>query len=344
MQPGDIYNPNPNLNSSSPAEIQTRSAFPSSVTYPARLNPTPHPYNDPPPPPIHPSQSQPFPSNQTRPLPPPFVPASRPQQQQGYDDPFADGTHHYPSQPNLTSHTRPMHEVGIPSGPRMPLSSQAFPPYPPNPQNQSQTYPANSQQFMPSPPQPLQHLSPPRLQTQRARFDSTPNMSYQSSNSYPYGLADNRLASPPPMIQHHSSSSTAGIGYPPRNPYDIGPPGAEDDINDSAPLLSHAAPDPRFGIPQTNSAMSLRPDLRFQLSDPGYGHGSDIGAMTGRDGGSEDEHMHGDGNGYMNGHGNGYMNGNGNSYGGGEDDEPMVHYGPVPARVLRRNRTQKRIA
>ena len=337
MQPGDIYNPHPSFDPIIPSEMQTRSAFPSSVTYPARLNQTPNPYNDSPPP-IHHSQSQPFPTDQTRPMPPPFV--SSHSQQQGYDDPFSDGAHHYPSQ--LTQ-PRPLHEVGSPSGPRIPLPSQPFPPYPQNPQ-QSQTFPANAQQFMQSPPQPPQHLSPPRLQTQRTRFDSTSNMSYVTSTSQPYGLTDNRLASPPPMLQHHSSSSTAGIGYPPRNPYDVGPPGAEDDINDSAPLLAHAAPDPRFGIPQSHSAMSIHPESRYQLSDPGYGHESDIGALTGRDGGSEDEHMQGNGNGYMNGHGQGYMNGNANGYGGGGDDEPMVHYGPVPARVLRRNRTQKRIA
>lgn len=40
--------------------------------------------------------------------------------------------------------------------------------------------------------------------------------------------------------------------------------------------------------------------------------------------------------------GNGY-DANGGVVGGDEDDEANVHYGPVPARVLRRNRTQKRV-
>ncbi len=109
----------------------------------------------------------------------------------------------------------------------------------------------------------------------------------------------------------------------------------DDDINDSAPLLAHAAPDPRFGIPQTSSAMSMRPGqaVRFQLEDNGRGYGgeSDIAAQNQ--------------NGFGNGNGNGYGGGGyGGGRGGEDEDETMVHYGPVPTRVMRRNRTQKRVA
>jgi len=160
--------------------------------------------------------------------------------------------------------------------------------------------------------------SPPR-----ARFDS--NASYHSNhNSYPYGLNDTRLSSPPPLLQQHSSSSSFAP-YPPQPT--VRPQGGlygnaqDDDINDSAPLLSHATPDARFGIPQSNSAMSMRPQQsRYQLSDTGAhgpGQGGDIGVVPG---------------------------GWSNSFNGpGDDEDVNVHYGPVPNRVLRRNRTQKKI-
>jgi len=137
-------------------------------------------------------------------------------------------------------------------------------------------------------------------------------------------------------MQHHSSSSTAGGGYPPR-PANLS--GGDEDIHDSAPLLAHAAPDVRFGIPQSAS----RPAVRYQLSDTGRGAGgeSDIGLPGRAENGVEYEN--GYGNGGLNGYGNGGLNGYGGG-GGDEDDETMVHYGPVPVRVMRRNRTQKRVA
>lgn len=98
-------------------------------------------------------------------------------------------------------------------------------------------------------------------------------------------------------------------------------------MNDSAPLLSHATPDARFGIPQSASAMSMRPQRTgYQLSDSGAVSGQqrpgqqdgDMGVVPG-----------------------GWNNG---FNGPGDEDDVNVHYGPVPTRVVRRNRTQKRVA
>ena len=98
--------------------------------------------------------------------------------------------------------------------------------------------------------------------------------------------------------------------------------GPDDDMNDSAPLLSHASVDPRFGIPQSGSAMSMRPANRYQLSDAGggrpQGQESDIGVVPG-----------------------GWDNSFNTPH---DEDDSNVHYGPVPTRVLRRNRTQKKVA
>ena len=99
--------------------------------------------------------------------------------------------------------------------------------------------------------------------------------------------------------------------------------GADDDLTDSAPLLSHASVDPRFGIPQSASVMSMRPQNRYQLSDVGsagrpLGQESDIGVVPG---------------------------GWDSSFNTPQDeDDTNVHYGPLPTRVLRRNRTQKKVA
>lgn len=75
-------------------------------------------------------------------------------------------------------------------------------------------------------------------------------------------------------------------------------------MNDSAPLLNHARPDPRFGI-------GMQPQS-YQLSDR-PGPGSDAG-------------VHFD-----------------NPYGNGPQEESNVRYGPLPSRIVRRNRTQKRV-
>lgn len=101
---------------------------------------------------------------------------------------------------------------------------------------------------------------------------------------------------------------------------------ADDDMNDSRPLLAHAAPDSRFGIPQSTSAMSMTaPAVRYQLSDAGAG---DMGVtMYTGNGDAEGQ--------------NGF--GTGDGVGAAGEDEVNMHYGPVPARIVRRNRTQKRV-
>ena len=138
-------------------------------------------------------------------------------------------------------------------------------------------------------------------------------------------MTDNRLTSPPPLLPQHSSTSSIPV-YPPRPT--VGPQGGfygngqDDDINDSAPLLQHATPDARFGIPHSTSAMSMRPTPnRYQLSDngaTGLGQDGDMGVVPG-----------------------GWDNSFNNP---GDEDDNNVHYGPVPNRVIRRNRTQKRVA
>lgn len=133
---------------------------------------------------------------------------------------------------------------------------------------------------------------------------------------------------------------------------------------DSAPLLNHASVDPRFGIPQSHSAMSIRPELtgqgyaydnhnrgnspapgagpaRYQLNDNGYGPGGDVGVIPNRWKGSGAGSLPG---GYPDGGASGVMP----EYGLGgmtppEQEENNVHYGPVPTKVLRRNRTQKKV-
>ncbi|KAK8865591.1 hypothetical protein IAR55_000735 [Kwoniella newhampshirensis] len=332
MNPGDIYTPphqqqQQHVPRSDAYSSPTRQNLPHSPTYP--IQSTHHypsapaqmtnPYDNPPP--LHSSQSQPFP--QAPPPQPPYHPQSpfndpynspqRPptapmQQQAGWHEP--QGSHHHVSYPNVPNPSHGQHGAG--------------PVYSLPPQQQGTPVP----------------LSPPT----RTRFDS--NVSYHSQNSlvpgerlpapnpYPYGLSDNRLASPPPLLPHHSSSSSIGgpLGTPTYPPHGYGPThthnAPDDDMNDSAPLLHHAAPDPRFGIPQSSSAMSLTP--RYQLSDTG-GAAGDVGMLPGRWDNGQAERQ-----------GNGYGNG-APIHGGPEDDEANVHYGPLPTRVVRRNRTQKRV-
>ncbi|WWD18233.1 hypothetical protein CI109_102683 [Kwoniella shandongensis] len=333
MNPGDIYTP-PHLQQqqqqpphrSDGYGSPTRQNLPHSTTFPiqsshhypsapAQLS---NPYDNPPP--LHTSLSQPFPQNQAQgqapyqqqqsPFNDPFSSPQRPPtapMQQGWQEP--QGSHHHASYPN------------------MPTSPPAYG----EPRN---SLPLHQQQHTPVP------LSPPN----RARFDS--NVSYHSQNnlpppgsiggSYAYGLSDNGLASPPPLLPHHSSSSSIGgggpLGQPSYLPHGYGPThggngGQDDDMNDSAPLLNHAAPDPRFGILQSSSAMSMTP--RYQLSDNGgAGAAGDVGMLPGR-------WDHGDAERQGNGYGNG-----GPLH---DEDEANVHYGPLPTRVVRRNRTQKRV-
>ena len=292
MQSGDIYRPQGD--DEQPRQQQgytspTRTGFPASTTYPT-VGYGSNLYDNPPPAPgqLPHSQSQPFAT-----FPPtggygdPFNddPPTQPIQQQGYADP--PGSRHYSPQPSMSN------TVPFPGSP------------------------------------PRQGTSPP--QGPRTRFQS--NVSYHSTHgltntpSYSY---DNRLASPPPLLPHHSSSSSVGQVYPPMPT--TTPQGAlyggrahDDDVNDSAPLLAHATPDARFGIPPSGSMQSLRPPNRYQLSDVGSpGRASGEGDM-GIAPGSWDASR--------------FPNG-----GPGEEDDNNVHYGPVPNRIVRRNRTQKRVA
>ncbi|WWC68306.1 uncharacterized protein I206_102230 [Kwoniella pini CBS 10737] len=236
----------------------------------------------------------------------PFNPPSAPvqHQPQGWAEP--QGNRHHISQPLSPSH-QPQ-QIG---GPRYSIPVQG-----------------NQNPYASPTPAPL---SPPRT-----RFDSNP--SYYSAHQSSYGgLSDHRLSSPPPLLPHSSSSSSSmmGVGlgqrpsYPPHG-YDNHVAGnQDDDINDSAPLLSHAAPDPRFGIPQSTSAMSMNgPNGRgYQLSDtgPALGNGGDVGMLPGRWEDNEQQR-------------NGYA-----APPNQDEDEVNVHYGPLPPRVVRRNRTQKRV-
>lgn len=94
---------------------------------------------------------------------------------------------------------------------------------------------------------------------------------------------------------------------------------------DSAPLLNHASADPRFGVPPRGGTPA-----RFQLQDNG-----DVGVLPNRW-----RHDSGLDNGSQVGQPYGY------GLGGGHEpppDDSNVHYGPLPTRVLRRNRTQKKV-
>lgn len=182
----------------------------------------------------------------------------------------------------------------------------------------------------------MHNLAPPDPNAPRARFDSNvshhSNNSFPPSNSQPYGLTDNRLASPPPLLPQHSSASS--MGYPPQPAFPHSNShqyGLQDDEMDNTPLLNHASADPRFGVPGGGSPAPAR----FQLQD-----GGDVGVMPNRW-----RHDSGYDQGRQNGAGTpqpyGYGLGGGNEPPG--EDETNVRYGPLPTRVLRRNRTQKKV-
>ncbi|WRT66006.1 uncharacterized protein IL334_002957 [Kwoniella shivajii] len=325
MNPGDIYTPphgqqpyNQQRSDgyTSPTHQQQQQPPYSSHHYPSdpvpqqHLTPMTNPYDTPPPLNQSYSSPQPFPQAQYSspsygdPFNPP--PAPPPNQAQGWAEQPGNRHHQsFPNQPLSPSH-QPLPPPGI---------GGAVPRYSLPPQQNSYNSPAP--------------LSPPR-----ARFDS--NVSY---NSAPYGLSDNRLSSPPPLMPHHSSSSSiTGLAnihpsYPPHGYGNHVAGNQDDDINDSAPLLSHAAPDARFCIPQSTSAMSMR----YQLNDNGPASNSgmgprqsdvgDVGMIPGRWDDNENQH-------------NGYA---APPHMANEDDEVNVHYGPLPTRVVRRNRTQKRV-
>jgi chitin synthase len=99
---------------------------------------------------------------------------------------------------------------------------------------------------------------------------------------------------------------------------------------DNAPLLNHATADPRFGVPINNGRAS---PARYQLQD-----GGDVGVMPNRwrhDSGWDSSSQNGSAAPM------GYGLGGGNEPPG--EDESNVRYGPLPTRVLRRNRTQKKV-
>jgi chitin synthase len=332
MNPGDLYNPN----SPDRRDQYSGSRLPPSQSYPAQLPPPgrqptfppPNPYDQLSPMPTGPSsfptsQSTPFPRSGPTPTPyaDPFHDNNGPPPPGQWENP--PGSRHYASYPALPVSPPPVSGPGQGQGQGYGIQGprQSLPP------NQG------GQPLAMSPPR--QNLPPPDMNIPRARFDS--NVSYQSANSFPatsnsqpYGLSDNRLASPPPLLPHHSSASS--VGYPP-GPFPHSTPhqySHQDDEMDNAPLLNHASADPRFGAPYPSGARSPAP-ARFQLQD-----GGDVGVMpnrwrhdSGLDGGSQNGQPYGYG------------------LGGGHEpppqDETNVRYGPLPTRVLRRNRTQKKV-
>lgn len=129
----------------------------------------------------------------------------------------------------------------------------------------------------------------------------------ESNVSYntPYGLQDNRLQSPPPLFPSHSTGDMSTPGFSTSGPGPYGHP-LEDDFNDAQPLLTHARPHPSFNI----HAMPPPPSAPY---DPPI-QGDASGRVR-----FDDPYQEGPG------------------------EQSNVHYGVPPARVLRRNRTQKRV-
>ncbi|EIW73092.1 hypothetical protein TREMEDRAFT_70893 [Tremella mesenterica DSM 1558] len=273
--------------------------------------------------PYSPTGPRPLPTSNTYPQAQQFSnPYEDPPPIQHQPQPFpVSQTQPFPSRPSFGS--QPINHPGDPfrNPPEAPLwhspeGSHHYPSLPP-------TSPIAMQQIGgPLSPRNRPHSGPqPQYQT------SPPPRTSIVENPF---LPDHGMTSPPPLLPHQSSE----YPYPPR--MSIGGSQSyvghlDDDANDSAPLLSHAHPDSSLvggmgAIPTSHSAMSMRPDLsrvRYQLSDAG----SQI-PLNGMGGmGESDVGVQGYGN------ENGY-----------EGDEPSnVHYGPIPTRILRRNRTQKRV-
>ncbi|TYJ53623.1 chitin synthase 4, partial [Cryptococcus floricola] len=252
--------------------------------------------------------------------PSPQRPPSAPLYNHNGQQPWAEpqGSHHHASYPDpLSPHHAPRYSV--PTAQPLPYGASPAASHAPIPALSSPTHPS--------------YLPPPQHTTPTAQHVQAP------AYPYPSGI-DDRLTSPPPLMPHHSSHSNVNVGLLPADyPHNSYPPQSygnapepEDDMNDSHPLLAHAAPDPRFGfgIPASQSAMSMRPGtgtgVRYQLSDNGAG---DMGVpMYATPGGAEGQA------GFHAGDGLGHEE---------EDDYGNVHYGPIPSRIVRRNRTQKRV-
>ena len=158
------------------------------------------------------------------------------------------------------------------------------------------------------------------LEPPRTRFDSNPSF----LNPPPSGM-DHRLMTPPPLLQQHSSASD--MSFPNSNRQSFGAPmgpGYEDqnDANDSAPLLNHAQP--AFGLPHSQTGYTLRDDgmgdMGMRNGGPGQGYSNSSIGFGGVPNGFQAPQAQ-----------------------GMDDDGRNVRYGPVPDRVIRRNRTQKRV-
>jgi chitin synthase len=274
-RPYDPYDPNQHPNPHDPQPGHAGQQFAQAPYIPST---TPNPYDNQQQLHMRHSQSQPFPqAGYTDPLQAP--------QQHGYGDPFRDG-----------GATEQQWD--------QPAGSHHYPSYPVRP---SSTAPA-----------PLQHpsaaLSPARqhmaLEPAWTRFDSNPSyMNVPHSGSFSGNLPnmpDNRLSSPPPLLQHSSSDmlyppgAGGNYGLPHSNSFGGSVAGPDEgDMMDSSPLLNHAQP--AFG-PGSGSRSGR---MGYQLRDDG-----DMGT-----GGVMPR----------------------------ADEDVNVHYGPVPTRVVRRNKTQKRV-
>lgn len=316
MNPGDVYQPPQGYNAyGSPTRQNQRPPQPQ----PPHLPPQQPPY----PPPHQPAvqYGDPFSASPQR---PPTAPVQN--MSPAWQEP--QGSHHHAAHPL---------QQASPTGPQSPrysLPTQSMSPFNGSPASA----PAPAPYIMGSPSHA--HAPPiPASSPQHTRFNMNPSyplpqQQLTPSYSYPNGI-DDRLTSPPPLMPHHSSHSSISaipapvpdnINYSPSYPPQGYGNTADDDMNDSHPLLAHAAPDPRFGIPQSASAMSMSaPAARYQLSDTGAG---DMGVpMYTGNGDAEGQ--------------NGF--GTGDNVGADDENEVNMHYGPIPARMVRRNRTQKRV-
>lgn len=381
MNPGDIYRPpgGPRPPTSPPgAYASPRANFPTSQTYPSANPGIPYPeteYR----PQFHPDDAyRPFPayresgpggpaagfehlsSSQTQPLPPGAHPSAHPGYPSGQAHRQSFGADQPPRLPSFLSAGQ---SQPFPASQSFSGSGQAPNPYPTRPSyddpfaNPPTALPDNH--HFPSQPN-LSFGSQPFDPPSRNRFSSDaggslvpPSQSFTQPHSYTYGLSDSGLISPPPLIHQSSSSTSFDRPYPAHplaqtgsNPYDDQHQ-AEDP--DEQPLLYHATPDPRLRFAPSPSH-SPRP-ARYQLQDNGggeYGGGaeeSDIGMPGGMPGGMP-------ANGYANGglgmYGVDGMNGMNGMHGMNGtavvDEDNNVHYGPLPTRMVRRNKTQKRVA
>nr|KIR48602.1 chitin synthase [Cryptococcus bacillisporus CA1280] len=316
MNPGDVYRPPQGYNAyGSPTRQNQRPPQPQSPHLPPQQPPYPPPHR----PAVQ--YGDPFSASPQR---PPTAPVQNmsPAWQEPQD------SHHHASHP-----LQPASPTG-PQSPRYSLPTQSMSPFNGSPASA----PAPAPYIMGSPSHV--HAPPiPASSPQHTRFNMNPSYSLPQqqltpSYSYPNGI-DDRLTSPPPLMPHHSSHSSISaipapvpdnVNYSPSYPPQGYGNTADDDMNDSHPLLAHAAPDPRFGIPQSASAMSMSaPEARYQLSDTGAG---DMGVPMYTGNGDAERQ-------------NGF--GTGDGVGADDEDEVNMHYGPIPARMVRRNRTQKRV-